>query len=113
MECPFCHAHVEPERNEAGRLVCPLCANHGVAREPSRESLAKASLVVGIIGVALPVAGFILGVVAVALSHRSEQRFLQDASLSGRSKATAGMVLGLVAVCLHGMLFMGSLAGRS
>ncbi|MGB1586641.1 MAG: DUF4190 domain-containing protein [Thermoplasmatota archaeon] len=104
-ECPFCHAHVEPLRNDAGLLVCPLCANTGnAAAEPAEaQPLAKASLVVGIVAVCIPLLGFIPGIVAVALSHRFEQRCLHDPRLQGRSRATAGLVLGIVAMGVHGL----------
>ena len=114
QECPFCGSHVEPERTEAGHLICPVCANAGVVAVESRsEPLAKASMIVGIIGVAVPLVGFVLGVVAVALSHRAEQRFLADPSLLGRAKATSGLVLGLVATCVHLMLFLSMRLGRT
>lgn len=29
MRCPFCGSTVEPARNAAGQLVCPLCGNTG------------------------------------------------------------------------------------
>lgn len=104
MECPFCHESVEPLRTSRG-LVCPRCGNAGAATKRSRSApLATASMIVGIIAVAIPVFGLVPGVVAVALSHRVEHRILHGASVVGRRRATAGLVLGLVAVSLNLLL---------
>ena len=87
----------------------PVATGSGAGERSGR---AIAALVLGIVALPaafIPIAGWIIGIVAIVLgaSARSE------AKASGRpgvGQATAGFVLGLLAVGLASLVFLGALA---
>lgn len=126
VTCPFCLALVEPARDAAGQMVCPRCSNTGqpnpgqpqppgammMAPTPAAQGVfpfqappphakgATAAMVCGIIGVVAWFAGVILGVVAVGLGIAAKRRIRRQPGLAGGGKATAGIVLGSIAIVI-------------
>ncbi|MBI5486094.1 MAG: DUF4190 domain-containing protein [Deltaproteobacteria bacterium] len=108
MRCPHCGAGLA-----AGVGRCPSC---GMVPTPDGEYYgprqnapgAVAALVTGIIG--LLICGVILGIVAITQSRKASQAIANDPSLGGQGMATAGMVLGIVALVFWAIILLVRLA---
>lgn len=60
---------------------------------------AVVSLVCGIVGVAVPIAGLVLGIIAIVQSRKAKAALAQNpGTYGGGGMATAGLVLGIIAV---------------
>jgi Domain of unknown function (DUF4190) len=92
-----------PERTErpAPEAASPLDEfRPPTASTRERPGRAIAALVVGIIGVLtclIPIVAIILGIVAIVLGATTRADIARN-GLAGRGQATAGMVLGIIAV---------------
>lgn len=64
-----------------------------VAKRHRKSQLATASLVLGLLGLAL---GFVTGLPAILLGHTARDHIRRNRVLTGRGKALAGMILGYV-----------------
>ena len=75
----------------------------GMARAPAPG--ATASMVLGILALVIPYIGFILGFIAMSLG-KSALRAAEQAPLryEGVGMAKAGRIMGIVAVCIYGVL---------
>lgn len=101
MICPRCSVAIA-----LGTQICPACRAitspdgiyHGLkANAPG----AVKSLVLGIIG--LFVCGVILGPIAISEANKAKQGMAADPSLGGEGLATAGKVLGILALIVWGI----------
>ncbi len=84
-----------------GNHVCPMCraitSPDGIYHGPKTNAPgAVASLVMGIIG--LFICGVILGPLAISKSNEAKKAMQSDPTLGGAGFATAGMVLGVIAI---------------
>lgn len=123
MRCPFCGSSVEPGRDAAGQLVCPLCRNTGRVEAAWSQSPAPApaavpaaapgfapppapapggrapgksiaALAVGIAALVLFPLAIILGPVALVLGIQALRQLKRAPSTAGQGMAIAGIVLG-------------------
>ena len=111
-----------------GRMLCPHCGRQirqrapycrhcksaptsdGVYRGPTTTAPgAVSSLVCGIIGVLI--CQIVLGPIAIAQAVGAKKRIKADPRYTGEGMATAGFVLGIVALCLFGIWVLMRLAG--
>jgi hypothetical protein len=120
LVCPYCKSHVEPWTDAEGRRVCPNCRNTGQATgaapgatatpttqaQPTAEG-ATASMVLGILGIVIPYVGFILAIIAIVLGSKA-LRLIADSGgrLQGQGMAKAGQILGIVSLCLYGVVLV-------
>jgi hypothetical protein len=129
MESPAAAPGAAPERAlKPGMMACPHCGRHiaqnaavcryckqaptpdGVYRGPKENAPgAVASLVCGIIG--LFIFGIILGIVAIVNANKAKRMIGTDPRYGGGGMATAGLVLGIIAVAA-GVIQLLILAGR-
>jgi uncharacterized protein (DUF983 family) len=108
-ECPHCG-----RLYRTGMKFCPSCKK---APTPSGEYHgpktnapgAVAALVFGI--VAIPTC-FVFGIVAIVKANEAHKEIARDPTLGGAGMATAGKVIGIVAIVLHALLIMARAAAR-
>jgi hypothetical protein len=94
--CPHCKVLLP-----LGTAVCPACKQvttpdgiyHGFRRNCPR---AVSALVLGIVGIF--VCGVILGIIAIHQSVKAKEEIAADPTMKGEGMATAGLVLGIVAL---------------
>jgi hypothetical protein len=90
-----------PERPPLAEAASPLDRySPPTASTRERPGRAIAALVLGIIGVLtclIPIVGIILGIIAIVLGATTRGDIKRN-NLAGHGQATAGMILGIVAV---------------
>jgi len=84
-----------------GTQICPMCraitSPDGIYHGPKRNAPgAVASLVMGIVG--LFICGLILGPLAISKANDAKNAMALDPTLGGRGLATAGTVIGVIAI---------------
>lgn len=99
MLCRNCSAGVA-----IGTQICPMCraitSPDGIYRGPKTNAPgAVASLVWAIVGI--PICGVILGIVAITKANEAKAAMKADPTLGGDGLATAGKVIGIIAIILH------------
>lgn len=130
MVCPHCGSQVVPWRGAGGELVCPACSNTGQAKAAPAPSAggwtatpsgtpqqpawgvppatpapnadgAVLTLVLGILALAVPYVGIVLGIIALVVGRRAAAAI--DGSggqLQGRGMVKAGRILAVVGIVL-------------
>ena len=111
-QCDRCKELVTP-RGGATPRFCPRCGqrltgapveaptNPYVGRRPS-SGHAIGSLIFGITGLVTPVFGVVFGIVAIGLGAAARRRISTSrGAVGGEGPATAGLVLGILAVVFH------------
>lgn len=112
INCPNCHLQIP-----AGSVRCEYCnvglvSADGVYRGPTATAPgAVASLVFGI--VAFFICGIIFGIVAIQKADEAKSAIAVDPSLTGGGMATAGKVLGIIAIVIWGLGIMVRVAALS
>lgn len=71
---------------------------------------AVASLVLGILSIAIPYIGFILGIIGIVLGNRAK-RIIDKGNESGRGLAVAGFVCSIVGLCFWGFIVLLAIIG--
>jgi hypothetical protein len=106
MRCPRCGNTLA-----IGVQICGICraitSPDGLYTGPKvRASGAVASMVCGIVGVLF--CGIVLGIIAIALAGKAKRMIATDPMYGGGGFATAGLVLGVLAICSHilGLMMM-------
>jgi len=77
----------------------------------TRDGRATASLVLGVVGLVLPVGLFVVPILAIALGATARRAVRQDPGRTGKGAAEAGIACGAVALVLHAVLLGVWLAG--
>jgi hypothetical protein len=103
MPCRNCNAAIA-----IGTQICPMCraitSPDGIYHGPKTNAPgAQASLVWAIIG--LFFCGMILGIVAITKANEAKAAMKADPTLGGEGLATAGKVIGIIAIIGH-VIFM-------
>lgn len=75
------------------------------SRPAQTNGKSVAALVLGILSIAVPYIGFILGIIAIVLGNRARHVIDQNGE-SGRGLAVAGFVCGIVGLCLWGLIIL-------
>ncbi|MFO1533302.1 MAG: DUF4190 domain-containing protein [Thermoplasmatota archaeon] len=114
--CPYCRSNVTPQRDAAGRLVCPACFNTGQlqfsapdpnawtqvpaappAMVPGQAAGANApgavaALVLGLIGL-IPFWGLVCAILGIVFGFQAKRRIRESGGrLEGDGMALAGIV---------------------
>jgi Domain of unknown function (DUF4190) len=93
--CPYCHCFTSAD----GEYHGPVKLAPG----------ATSSVMLGILG--LFILGFVFGSLAFVQGNKAKHAIAGDPRLSGRGRATAGMILGVVGVILH-VIWLAIVAAR-
>ena len=108
--CPACGMRIH-ESDDICMHCNAITTPDGIYRGPQENAPgAVASLVCGIIGILF--CGYILGVVAIVKSRESGP-YRGDPRYKGFGMATAGMVLGIIAIIVHVLGALITLGGNS
>jgi hypothetical protein len=104
MVCPNCRAAIL-----AGSQICPACraitTPDGMYHGPKVNAPgAVSSMVLGIIGLVL--CGVILGPIAIVQANNAKRAIANDPSMGGQGFATAGTILGVIALVLNAIGFL-------
>jgi hypothetical protein len=104
MSCPRCGSAIP-----IGAQICMNCKHitspDGIYHGPKTPAPgASASMWLGIIGILF--CGIILGPIAISKSNAAKAAIKMDPTLGGEGQATAGMVLGIIAILLNVIGFM-------
>ena len=109
MLCPHCGRQIR-ERAPFCRYCKRAPTSDGVYRGPMTNAPgAVASLVCGIIG--LLICQIVLGPIAVVLALGAKKRIKADPRYTGDGMATAGLILGIVALSLFALYMVAAFAG--
>jgi|WetSurMetagenome_2_1015567.scaffolds.fasta_scaffold52282_1 hypothetical protein len=100
VKCPQCGENVQVPQVAGGDPLAPapVAVQAPAPAEPQVCGLAKGSLICGIIGIFC--AQFVLGVIAIVLGVMARKKIARTPGLLGESKATAGIVLGVIDIII-------------
>lgn len=109
VPCIHCGRHIKPHS-----AICRYCKQaqtpDGIYTGPKTNAPgAVASFVCGLIGVFF--CGVILGIIAIVQANNAKRAIASDPRYTGEGLATAGFVLGIIALALHGLGYLVLIAG--
>lgn len=107
MNCPHCQLEIPSVSVRCEYCNRGLVSPDGVYRGPTQTAPgAVASLVFGLLGIFVCGIGIIFGLVAIQKADEAKTAIAADPSLTGGGMASAGKVLGIVALVVSGLGLM-------